>query len=90
MSVLRGMVGATLGAAVAGIALRVRVIARERDASIGEVIADLPNVLSEDASRVVEAARHAVEDGRVAAHEARIEFDEQVAARSRRTKGNDV
>ena len=90
MSVVRGIVGAALGAATAGVALRVRAVARQRGQSLAEVAADLPGILAEDASQIVAAARHAVEDGREAARDARIDFDEQVARRARRTKGNDV
>ena len=90
MSALRGILGATVGAAVAGVAMRVRSAARERNQPISDVIADLPGILVEDATRVADAARHAFEDGQTAAREARIEFDGQVAAHSRRTKGNDV
>lgn len=90
MSVVRGIVGAALGAATAGIALRVRSVAKERDQSLVDVAADLPGILAEDATRIADAARHALEDGREASRTARIDFDEQVASRSRRTKGNDV
>ncbi len=90
MSVIRGIIGATLGAATAGIALRVASVAKERGQSVGEVAADLPGILSEDVTRIVDAARHAVEDGREAARGAKIDFDEQVERRARRTKGNDV
>jgi hypothetical protein len=90
MSAVRGILGAAFGAAVAGVAMRVRSASKERGQSVGDVLADLPGILAEDVTRVTDAARHAVEDGREAAREARIEFDEQVAARARRTKGNDV
>ena len=40
MSMLRGIVGATLGAATAGVALRVRSVARERGQSVAEVASD--------------------------------------------------
>lgn len=90
MSTVRGILGAAVGATIAGVAMRVRSVAREREQSIGEVLADLPGLLAEDATRVADAARHAFEDGQTAAREARIEFDGQVAAHSRRTKGNDV
>lgn len=90
MSTFRGIVGAALGAAVATVALRVGAVSRTREQSIGEVVLELPSILKEDATRIADAARHAVEDGRVAAHRAGIEFDEQVAAHARRTKGNDV
>lgn len=90
MNVIRGIVGAALGAATAGIALRVRSVAKERDQSLLDVASDLPGILAEDATRIADAARHAYEDGREASRNARIDFDEQVASRSRRTKGNDV
>lgn len=90
MSAVRGILGAALGAAAAGVAMRVRTVAKERNQPVGEVLTDLPGILAEDATRVVDAARHALEDGREAARTARIEFDEQVAGRARRTKGNDV
>lgn len=90
MTPVRGILGAALGAAVAGVAMRVRSASKERNQSVSDVIADLPGILAEDATRLADAARHAVEDGRDAAREARIDFDEQVAARARRTKGNDV
>lgn len=89
MSSVRGILGAAIGAAVAGVAIRVRTASKERGQDVSEVLADLPGILADDATRVADAARHALEDGRVAAREARIEFDGQVAARSRRTKGND-
>ncbi len=90
MSLLRNILGAALGGAAAAVALRVRATARDRDAPVTDVLADLPGILAEDATRVADAARRAINDGRVAADAARIEFDEQVAARSRRTKGHDV
>lgn len=90
MSVVRGIVGASLGAATAGIAMRVRSVAKERGQSVVDVAGDLPGILAEDALRIADAARHALEDGREASRNARIDFDEQVASRSRRTKGNDV
>ena len=90
MSAIRGMVGAAMGAAVAGVAMRVRSVSRERNQPVGDVIADLPGILAEDVTRIADAARHAVDDGREAARDARNEFDGKVAARSRRTKGNDV
>lgn len=89
MSAVRGILGATLGAAAAGLAMRVRTASRERSQPVSEVLADLPGILAEDATRVADAARLAVRDGREAARGARIEFDEQVATRARRTKGND-
>ena len=89
MSAVRGMLGAAIGAAAAAVALRVRSVSKERGVPIGEVISDLPDILTEDATRIVDAAREAVGDGRKAAIDARIDFDEQVAARSRRTKGTD-
>lgn len=89
MSAVRGILGATLGAAAAGIAMRVRTASRERNQPVSEVLADLPGILADDATRVADAARLAVRDGREAARGARIEFDEQVATRARRTKGND-
>ncbi|MCW2973282.1 MAG: hypothetical protein JWN72_1555 [Thermoleophilia bacterium] len=90
MSSFRGLVGGVLGAAAAAVGLRVHAIARARNRSIGSVVLDLPTILTDDAARIADAARHAVDDGRVAAHRAGIEFDEQVAAHARRTKGNDV
>ncbi|MCZ4496137.1 MAG: hypothetical protein JWM25_720 [Thermoleophilia bacterium] len=84
MSTFRGMVGAAFGAAAAAVALRVRAVSKERNEPIGSTLADLPNILSEDASRVKDAARYAFDDGREAADRARNEFDEQVAARTRR------
>lgn len=89
MSALRGITGAVLGAATAGVLLRVRTVSKERGQSIGEVLGDLPGILAEDVTRVADAARQAVGDGRAATEAARIEFDEQVAAGARRTKGND-
>lgn len=89
MSAARSILGAALGAATAAVAMRVRSASKERQQAPREVLADLPGILAEDASRIADAARHAFEDGRLAARSARIDFDEQVAARSRRTKGND-
>ncbi|MCW2921502.1 MAG: hypothetical protein JWL76_1376 [Thermoleophilia bacterium] len=90
MSMVRGIFGAALGAATAGIALRIRAVSKQRGQSLADVAADLPGILAEDATRIADAARHALEDGREASRSARIDFDEQVASRSRRTKGNDV
>jgi hypothetical protein len=90
MSALRGILGAAAGAAIAGVALRVRTVSKQRGESLLDVVADLPGLLAEDATRISDAARHALEDGREAARSAGIDFDEQVAARARRTKGNDV
>lgn len=90
MSMFRSIVGAAVGATVATVALRVRSVSKERGAPIGEVVADLPGILAEDVTRIADSARHAVEDGRRAAVRAREDFDEQVAASSRRTKGEDV
>jgi hypothetical protein len=90
VSILRGTVGAVVGAAAAAIALRVRSVARERDQPVTEVLVDLPGILAEDASHIADAARHAVSDGREASVRARIDFDEQVARHARRTEGNDV
>ena len=90
MSAARGIFGGVLGAAVAAVGLRVHAIARSNKRSIGSVVLDLPAILTDDAARIADAARGAVDDGRVAAHRAGIEFDEQVAAHARRTKGNDV
>lgn len=89
MSALRSITGATLGAATAGLLLRVRTVSKERGRPIADVVGDLPGILAEDTTRVSDAARKALQDGRVAASAARVTFDEQVAARSRRTKGND-
>lgn len=87
MSALRGILGAAFGAAAAAVALRVRAVSQERDQSIGDTLAELPAILTEDAVRVRDAARHAFDDGKVAADRARIDFDEQVAARARRKQG---
>lgn len=89
MSILRGTVGAVLGATVAAIALRARSVAREREQSVPEVLADLPGIRAQDASHIADAARDAVVDGREATVRARIDFDEQVARHARRTEGND-
>lgn len=89
MGIVRGIVGATLGTAAAAVALRVRSVAKERDQSTGEVLQELPALLAEDATRVGDAARNAVADGREASRRARIDFDVQVAARARRTKEHD-
>lgn len=89
MSAARGVLGAVAGAAAAGIAFRVRSAARSRNQPVTEVLADLPGILVEDATRVADAARHAVDDGREATRRARIDFDEQVGSRGRRTKGTD-
>jgi hypothetical protein len=84
MSAARGILGAAFGAAAAAVALRVRAVAKDRGQSIGDTVVELPEILAEDAIRVREAARHALDDGREAADRARNEFDEQVAARTRR------
>ncbi len=89
IGVLRAIVGGTVGAATAAIALRVRSAAKERDQSVVEVLGDLPEILADDVAQLGDAARGALEDGREAAHRARIAFDEQVAAPARRTEGND-
>lgn len=90
MSSTRGVLGGLFGATVAAVGLRVAGIARRRKQSMSSVVLDLPAILTDDASRIADAARRAIDDGRVAAHRAGIEFDEQVAAHARRTKGNDV
>lgn len=87
---LRGIVGGVLGAVVAAIVLRIRSVVRTRQQPIGEVLADLPGILADDVTRIGDAARSAVADGREATDRARIEFDEQVARHARRTEGNDV
>ncbi len=90
MSVVRGLLGAAIGAAGAVVALRLRSVMQERDESLSEVLGDLPGILAEDATRLGDAARGALDDGRAATSRARIEFDEQVERRARRTEGNDV
>ena len=90
MSSARGLLGAGLGAAVAVVGLRVAAIAKQRGVPITEVVADLPSVLMQDANLVSDAARDALRDGREAAVRARSEFDMQVVAHARRTKGHDV
>lgn len=90
MSSARGLLGTSLGAAVAVVGLRVAAVAKRRDMSLAEVVGDLPNVLAEDAQLVAESAKAALRDGREAAHRARNEFDMQVVAHARRTKGHDV
>jgi hypothetical protein len=89
VSIVRGTIGALLGAAGAAVALRVRSVMKERDETLAEVVGDLPGILAEDVSRLGDAARGALEDGRTASARARIEFDEQVARRARRTEGDD-
>ncbi|MCW2922877.1 MAG: hypothetical protein JWM98_281 [Thermoleophilia bacterium] len=90
MSVLRGILGATLGAATAGVLLRVRTVSKDRGMPLADVVADLPGILVEDVTRVADSARSAIQDGRVAAQAARRDFDEQVVVASRRREGNDV
>jgi hypothetical protein len=87
---LRGIIGAALGASTAAVAIRVRGLWREREQPLQEVLADLPAILAQDASRIGDAARGALADGRDAAYRARIEFDEQVDRHARRTRGEDV
>lgn len=90
MSQLRTMLAAAAGAAAAGVVLRVHAVASGSGRPVADVIADLPGLLAHDATRVVDAARIAAADGRSATREARIEFDEQVGARRRRTKDHDA
>lgn len=90
MSIVRGILGAALGAGAAAVAIRVRSVARAEEIPVTEVLGDLPEILAADASFIRDAARAAVDDGREAADRARIDFDEQVARRARRTRGDDV
>lgn len=87
MSSFKAVLGAVAGVAAALVAVRTHAVARERDQPVADVMTDLPGILGEDLTRIADAARHAIEDGRAAADRARIEFDEQVAAGARRTKG---
>lgn len=87
---MRGILGAALGAGAAAVAMRVRSVARDREQPVSEVLAELPEILASDAARIGDAARAAIDDGREAADRARIDFDEQVARRARRTRGDDV
>lgn len=90
MSTARGLLGAGIGAAAALVGMRAASIAKQRGVPVTQVVTDLPTVLVEDAQHVAEAARGALRDGREAAHRARNEFDMQVVAHARRTKGHDV
>ena len=75
MSAFRTIVGAALGATVADVALRVRTVAKERDASIMDVLPEMPEVLAEDARVVAAAAKGAIDDGRKAAGRKEREID---------------
>lgn len=86
---MRGLIGIATGVTAAVVGLRVRTIAKRRGVPVSEVIADLPAIATEDARFVFDAARDAVRDGLVAADRARDEFDMQVVAHARRTKGSD-
>lgn len=79
MGVLRGALGAVVGAAVAGVALRARQVSRDRDESIVDALAELPEVLQEDCARIADAARAAVADGRRAAIRREREIEEALA-----------
>jgi hypothetical protein len=79
--------GAGVAAAVVG--LRVAAIAKRRGVPVSQVLVDLPNVAAEEAQLIADAARDAIQDGRAAADRARNEFDMQVVAHARRTKGSD-
>ena len=86
MSAGRSLLGAALGAAVATVGLRINAHAKRRNARPLDVLADLPDVLADDAKLVADAARGAFADGLRAAERARIEFDMQVVANARRNK----
>lgn len=84
-SVVRGSLGAVLGGAVAGAALRARQLSRARDASIADVVGELPGVLQQDAERLMEAARVAVAEGKRAAVQREEELEKVL--RQPRQKG---
>ena len=86
MGTLRTAFGAVAGATVAGLAWRTRKLARERDASMGAVLGDLPETLQHDALRIADAAREALHDGRRAARRKEAEID-KVLTQSRQTEG---
>lgn len=76
MSALRGIIGAALGATVATVALRARVVARERGAGILDIVPELPMIIRADAARVTDAARAAIEDGRIEARRMEEEIEQ--------------
>ena len=79
MSIIRGALGAVIGGTVAGVALRARRLAVKRNASIIEVLPELPEILQRDAERIGDAARAAVLDGRRAAVHKQHEIDRALA-----------
>jgi hypothetical protein len=87
MGVVRGSIGAVVGAALAGAALRARQLSRERGTSIVDVLPDLPELLRDDAGRIAEAAQGALADGRAAARRREGEINEELA-HARRMRGS--
>ena len=91
MSYVKAGLGAVVGGAVAGVALRARRLSQQRGVPLTEVLADLPEVLREDLSSIGDAAQAAFGDAKRAAAAREAEIDRVLAqgrAASRRTEGN--
>lgn len=84
MTSARSIVGAVIGAALAGAALRVRQEAQRRGVPIADMVPELPDLVAQDIRVISEAVRGAVHDGRVASRAAESELD-KVLARPRQT-----
>lgn len=84
MSMLRGTIGALVGAAVAGVALSLRRESQRRGVSAVELLGDVPELVHDDVQRVVKAAEGALRDGQRAAHAAETHISE-VLSRPRQT-----
>ena len=82
------IVGAALGATVAGVGMRIVVLARQRGMTPGAALQQMPELLADDVQRVSAAAQGALADAREAQQRAEAEI-EQVLQRSRRTNGSD-
>ena len=84
MSIIRGTIGAVFGAAVAGVALRVRRESQRRGVSPVDLISDVPSLIGEDLRKVRDAAEGAMRDGQRAARATEQEID-KVLSRPRQT-----
>ncbi len=84
MSMIRGTIGALVGAAVAGVALTLRRESQRRGVPASDLLGDIPDIVQDDMRRIVRAAEGAMRDGQRAAHatEAHIE---KVLSRPRQT-----
>lgn len=84
MSIIRGTMGAAVGAALAGVALRVRNESRRRGVSPTELVGELPSLIGDDVRKIRAAAEGALRDGQRAARATEHEID-KVLSRPRQT-----